>query len=53
MKTPMELRYDKLGPKVIKALKGRFFKAWYFPEAAEAVEKVFSLIPIHRAYMGL
>ena len=41
----MEIRYDKLGPKVVKALEGRFFKAWYFPETAEAVEKVFSLIP--------
>ena len=45
MRTPMELRYDKLGPKVVKALEGRFFEAWYFPEANEAVEKVFSLIP--------
>jgi len=45
MKTPMELRYDKLGPKVVKALQGRFFEAWYFSDTAEAVEKVFSLIP--------
>ena len=45
MKTPMELRYDKLGPKVVKALESRFFKAWYFSDTAEAVEKVFSLIP--------
>ena len=45
MKTPMELRYDKLGPRVVKALQGRFFEAWYFPEPGEAVEKVFSLIP--------
>ena len=45
MKTPMELRYDKLGPKVAKALQARFFEAWYFSEPAEAVEKVFSLIP--------
>ena len=45
MKTPMELRYDKLGPKVVKALQSRFFEAWYFSESAEAVEKVFSLIP--------
>jgi hypothetical protein len=41
----MELRYDKLGPKVVKALQGRQFEAWYFSDAAEAVEKVFSLIP--------
>ena len=45
MRSIMEIRYDKLGPKVVKALEGRFFKAWYFPETAEAVEKVFSLIP--------
>jgi L-lactate utilization protein LutB len=45
MKTPMELRYDKLGQKVVKALKSRFFEAWYFSETGEAVEKVFSLIP--------
>jgi L-lactate utilization protein LutB len=45
MKTPMELRYDKLGPKVAKALKERFFEAWYFSDPDEAAEKVFSLIP--------
>ena len=45
MKTPVELRYDKLGPKVVKALQNRFFEAWYFSEPEEAVEKVFSLIP--------
>jgi len=45
MEIPMGLRYDKLGPKVVKALQGRFFEAWYFSEPQEAVEKVFSLIP--------
>ena len=45
MKTPVEMRYDKLGPRVVKALESRFFEAWYFSEPAEAVEKVFSLIP--------
>ena len=45
MRTVMELRYDKLGPKVVKALESRFFEAWYFPESPAAVEKVFSLIP--------
>ena len=45
MKTPIELRYDKLGPKVAKALQSRFFEAWYFSQPEEAVEKVFSLIP--------
>jgi len=41
----MEIRYDKLGPRVVKALESRFFDAWYFSESSEAVEKVFSLIP--------
>jgi len=45
MRTIMEQRYDKLGPRVAKALQSRFFEAWYFPESTEAVEKVFSLIP--------
>jgi len=45
MKAPIELRYDKLGPKVVKALEGRFFQAWYFSDSSEAVEKIFSLIP--------
>ena len=45
MRSIMEMRYDKLGPKVVKALQNRFFEAWYFPECTEAVEKVFSLIP--------
>ena len=45
MRTHVEIRYDKLGPRVVKALQHRFFEAWYFPEIPEAVEKVFSLIP--------
>ena len=45
MRTIMEQRYDKMGPRVAKALQSRFFEAWYFPESPEAVEKVFSLIP--------
>ena len=45
MSTPVQMRNDKLGPKVVKALQSRFFEAWYFSECSEAVEKVFSLIP--------
>ena len=41
----MKSRYDKMGPRVVKALESRFFKAWYFSNIPEAVEKVFSLIP--------
>jgi hypothetical protein len=44
-KTPTELRYAKLGPKVVKGLQDRSFDAWYFDEIPDAVEKVFSLIP--------
>jgi L-lactate utilization protein LutB len=44
-KTPVELRYAKLGPRVAEALRARFFEAWYFDGAEEAVEKLFSLIP--------
>ena len=45
MKTPLEIRYDKLGQKVVKALQSRFFEAWYFDNEKEAVEKLFSLTP--------
>jgi len=45
METPMQLRYNKLGPRVVKALESHFFSAWYFEDTPEAVEKVFSLIP--------
>jgi hypothetical protein len=45
MKSFSEIRYDKLGPKVAKALQARFFEAWYFDNGEEAVEKLFSLIP--------
>jgi hypothetical protein len=40
-----EARYDKLGPRVVKALEKRFFDAWYFSEPEAAIEQVFSLIP--------
>jgi L-lactate utilization protein LutB len=45
MHVPLQMRYDKLGPKLVTALESRSFEAWYFSEAPEAVEKVFSLIP--------
>jgi len=45
MKTLAEQRYSKLGPKVVKALNARSFDAYYFDDEAEAVEKIFSLIP--------
>jgi L-lactate utilization protein LutB len=44
MRTLAEQRYSKLGPKVVKALTGRFFEAYYFDEVQEAADKIFSLI---------
>lgn len=43
--TPMEKRYDKLGPRVVEALRRRHFEAFYCPTGEEAVQKVLSLIP--------
>jgi L-lactate utilization protein LutB len=45
MLTPTETRNKKLGPKVVKALKSRFFDAWYFDDPAEAANAAVSLIP--------
>ena len=45
METPLQIRYNKLGPKVVKALQSRFFEAWYFENEEQGVEKLFSLIP--------
>lgn len=41
---PKQEAYDKLGPKVAKALESRHFDAWYFATAEEAKQKVLSLI---------
>ncbi len=43
--TPMELRYDKLGPRVVKALEKRAFEAYYCASREEALKKAVSLIP--------
>jgi hypothetical protein len=45
MDTPKTLRNRKLGAKVVKALKERFFEAWYFDGPSEALDKILSLIP--------
>jgi L-lactate utilization protein LutB len=45
MDTPITLRNQKLGAKTVKALQNRFFDAWYFDDASEALEKIMSLIP--------
>ena len=41
---PRQDAYDKLGPRVAKALEARHFEAWYFSTVEEAKEKVLSLI---------
>jgi hypothetical protein len=38
-------RAAKLGPVVVEALKSRHFDAYYFDEIAEALDKIWSLIP--------
>ena len=45
MSSPIELRNQKLGARVVQALKDRFFDAWYFDDPAAAKEKIISLIP--------
>jgi L-lactate utilization protein LutB len=45
MDTPITLRNQKLGAKVVQALKNRFFDAWYFNNVDEALDKIVSLIP--------
>ena len=43
--TPFEKQADKLGPRVVEALKRRHFEAFYCPTKEEATQKVLSLIP--------
>jgi hypothetical protein len=43
--TVYKLRNSKLGPRVVDALKKRYFDAWYFDGPAEATDAVVSLIP--------
>jgi L-lactate utilization protein LutB len=45
METAYELRNSKLGPRVVDALKKRYFDAWYFDDPLEAADMVVSLIP--------
>ena len=41
---PKQDAYDKLGARVVEALKSRHFESWYFSTVEEAKEKVLSLI---------
>lgn len=43
--TPIEIRNEKLGAKVVENLKSRHFDAYYCATAAEARDKILSLIP--------
>ena len=45
MSAPHELRNQKLGPRVVKALQNRRFEAWYVESPGEAADKALSLIP--------
>ncbi|MDR0410204.1 MAG: lactate utilization protein, partial [Spirochaetaceae bacterium] len=45
MEAAYKQRNSKLGPRVVDALKKRFFDAWYFDNRQEAADKVVSLIP--------
>jgi hypothetical protein len=45
MPTPIQIRYDKLGPKLAETLKRRYFDAWYFADIPDALDKLYSLIP--------
>lgn len=43
--TPLEKRFDKLGPRVAEALKRRHFEAYYCPTRGEAAKQALELIP--------
>ena len=42
---PQQLRYDKLGPNVVKALTKRHFEAYYCSTKEEALAQAIKLIP--------
>lgn len=43
--SPLQRRYDALGPRVAEALKKRHFEAYYCKSAAEALQQILNLIP--------
>lgn len=45
MATPEQIRNDKVGTQVVKALEARHFEAYYCATKEEAREKILSLIP--------
>lgn len=44
-KSPVELRNEKLGNKVVRALEERYFEAYYCETKEQAREKILSLVP--------
>ncbi|MDR0638217.1 MAG: lactate utilization protein [Spirochaetaceae bacterium] len=45
MLTPVQTRYDKLGPRLAENLRKRHFEAWYFTDTQDALDKLYSLVP--------
>jgi L-lactate utilization protein LutB len=45
MVIPIQIRYDKLGPRLAETLRKRHFEAWYFSNTGDALDKLYSLIP--------
>lgn len=43
--SPLEKRYDKLGPQLVKSLKKRHFDAYYCKNKEDALEQILELIP--------
>ena len=46
METAQRLRYDKLGAKLVQALRKRHFDAYYYRDCASALPAILSLIPL-------
>ena len=44
-KTPVQIRYDKAGPRVAEAFRKHYFEACYVSTREEAVQKVLEWIP--------
>lgn len=49
---PQQLRYDKLGPNVVKALTKRHFEAYYCSTKEEALAQAIKLIPEKMLFHG-
>jgi L-lactate utilization protein LutB len=45
MLEPIQIRYNKLGPKVAENLAKRGFDSWYFEKTEDALAKLYALVP--------